>query len=247
MREHDARIEVKGEELVLLPERALLWTRAATLLVADAHIGKAAAFRALGVPVPRGTTGGALARLDALLDRTGARRIVFLGDLLHAREGRAPETVQALAEWRARHATTGMILVRGNHDRRAGDPPPEIAIGCLDAPLIEPPFAFVHHPRAVPDHYALAGHLHPAAVMAGPARQRERLACFWLGADVGVLPAFGDFTGVADVNAGPDDRVFVIADEQVLEASKPSEMRTEDRGLRNLIGMAHHSIEFLTP
>ena len=221
MSEHDARIEVRGEEVVLLPERALFWPRAATLLVADAHIGKAASFRALGVPVPRGTTGGALARLDTLLDRTEAARIVFLGDLLHAREGRAPETVRALAEWRGRRATTEMILIRGNHDRRAGDPPCEIAIDCIDAPLLEPPFAFVHHPRAVADHYALGGHLHPAAVMTGPARQRERLACFWLGADVGVLPAFGDFTGVADVNAGPDDRVFVIAGEQVLEASGP--------------------------
>ena len=221
MSEHDARIEVKGEEVVLLPERALFWPRAATLLVADAHIGKAASFRALGVPVPRGTTGGALARLDTLLDRTEAKRIAFLGDLLHAREGRAPETVGALAKWRERHATTEMILVRGNHDRRAGDPPREIAIDCIDAPLLETPFAFVHHPRAVADHYALAGHLHPAAVMTGPARQRERLACFWLGADVGVLPAFGDFTGVADVNAGPDDRVFVIAGEDVVEARGP--------------------------
>ena len=218
MSEHGNRIDVIGEEVVLLPERALFWPRAATLLVADAHIGKAAAFRALGVPVPRGTTLGAMARLDTLLDRTSASRIIFLGDLLHAREGRAPETVRALAEWRERHSAIEMLLVRGNHDRHAGDPPGEVAIECLDAPLLEPPFAFVHHPRAVPDHYAIAGHLHPAAVMTGPARQRERLACFWLGADVAVLPAFGDFTGVADVSAGPGDRVFVIAGEQVLQA-----------------------------
>jgi DNA ligase-associated metallophosphoesterase len=210
---------VIDEEVVLLPERALFWPRSATLLIADAHIGKAASFRALGVPVPRGTTEGALARLDTMLDRTEARRIVFLGDLLHAREGLAPETVGALAEWRERRATTEMILVRGNHDRRTGDPPREVAIDCIDAPLLEAPFAFVHHPHTIADHYALAGHLHPAAVMTGPARQRERLACFWLGADVGVLPAFGDFTGVAEVNAGPDDRVFVIAGNQVIEAS----------------------------
>ena len=219
MSDHETRIEVRGEELVLLPERALLWPRSATLLVADAHFGKAAAFRALGVPVPRGTTVGALARLDDLLDRTAAKRIVFLGDLLHAREGRTAETVRMLTEWRQRRATTEMVLVRGNHDRLAGDPPSEISIDCIDAPLLEAPFAFVHHPRAIADHYALAGHLHPAAILTGPARQRERLACFWLGADVAVLPAFGDFTGVAEVNAGPDDRVFVVAGNQVIEAS----------------------------
>ena len=221
MSEDDARVEIRGEELMLLPERALLWPRSGTLLVADPHIGKAAAFRAHGVPVPHGTTMDALARLDGLLDRTGATRIVFLGDLLHAREGSAPGTIEALAHWRARRATTEMILVRGNHDRLAGDPPRAIAIECIDAPLLDEPFAFVHHARPVAGHYALAGHLHPAVVMTGPARQRERLACFWFGGEVGVLPAFGDFTGVAEVSPVPGDQVFVIADKQVLEVGVP--------------------------
>ena len=76
----------------LLGERAVYWERARTLLVADPHFGKAAAFRAAGVLVPRGTTGETLSRLDAALDRTRAERIVFLGDFLHAREGRSAET-----------------------------------------------------------------------------------------------------------------------------------------------------------
>ena len=92
---------VAGEELQLLPERAVYWTRERTLLVADPHFGKAAAFRAGGVPVPRGTTTENLRRLDDALRRTNARRIVFLGDFLHAREGRAPETLRVLNEWRA--------------------------------------------------------------------------------------------------------------------------------------------------
>jgi uncharacterized protein len=49
-------------------------------------------------------------------------------------------------------------------------------------------------------------------VMTGPGRQWERLACFWLGAEVGVLPAFGDFTGVAEVSPAVGDQVFVVAD-----------------------------------
>jgi DNA ligase-associated metallophosphoesterase len=218
MTERDARVDIRGEEVVLLAERAAFWPRAETLLVADAHFGKAASFRASGVPVPHGTTAGALARVDALLDRTSARRIVFLGDFLHAKEGRAPSTVQMISEWRARHETIEMTLVRGNHDRRAGDPPAETRIDCVDAPLLDGPFALAHHPRSVPGAYVLAGHLHPAVVMTGPARQWERLACFWLGAEVGVLPAFGDFTGVAAVRPEEGDRVFVIADERVVQA-----------------------------
>jgi uncharacterized protein len=212
MTDREASVDIHGQELVLSAERAVFWPRAETLLIADAHFGKAASFRASGVPVPRGTTAEALARVDSLIDRTSARRIVFLGDFLHAKEGRAPNTVRAMAEWRARHRTIDMTLVRGNHDRRAGDPPDEIRIECVDAPLHEGPFALAHHPRAVSGSYVLAGHLHPAVVMTGPGRQWERLACFWLGAEVGVLPAFGDFTGVAAVSPAVGDQVFVVAD-----------------------------------
>jgi hypothetical protein len=42
-----------------------------------------------------------------------------------------------------------------------------------------------------------------------------RLPCFWLGDDVGVLPAFGAFTGMHPIRAGASDRVFPIADGSV--------------------------------
>jgi DNA ligase-associated metallophosphoesterase len=210
-------VEIAGERLLLLPERAAFWERASTLLVADAHWGKAAAFRAGGIAVPGGTTAGGLARLTGALERTGARRLVFLGDLLHARDGRAPATLAAAREWRERHAAVEMLLVRGNHDRGAGDPPRELGIACVDPPLPEPPFVLAHHPEPAAGGYVLAGHLHPGVRLAGAGRQRERLPCFWLGADVGVLPAFGDFTGLADVRPAPGDRVFVVAGSEVVE------------------------------
>lgn len=213
----DARVEARGEALLLLPERAALWERASTLLVADAHWGKAAAFRAGGIPVPGGTTREGLARLDALLARTGARRIVFLGDFLHAREGRAPATLAALAAWRQGNARVEMVLVRGNHDRGAGDPPPELGMECVDAPLVEPPFALAHYPDPDPAGYVLGGHLHPGVRLAGAGRLRERLPCFWLRPDAAVLPAFGDFTGLADVSPAPGDRVLVLAGDRVIE------------------------------
>lgn len=213
----DAHIEVLGEQLVLLPERAVFWERTATLLVADAHWGKAATFRAGGIPVPRGTTLDGLARLDAMLERTSARRIVFLGDYLHARQGRSPTTLQALAEWRVHHPDIQLTLVRGNHDRHAGDPPPELGLGCADPPVIEPPFAFAHYPDPVAGGYVLAGHLHPGVHLVGRGRQRERLPCFWFRSEGAVLPAFGDFTGLAAVTPGTGDRVFVVASGQVVE------------------------------
>lgn len=206
---------VSGEELELHAERAVYWRKRRMLLVADPHFGKAASFRALGVFVPKGTTREGLDRLDVLIARVQPDHLVFLGDFLHAKEGRNAETFDALAAWRARHAGIDMRLVRGNHDKRAGDPPCEAGITCLDGPLLEWPFALAHHPVAVANLYVLAGHIHPCAVLTGPARQREKLPCFWFGADVGVLPSFGDFTGCAEVSTTDDDSLWVIADDHV--------------------------------
>ena len=217
----DAVVEVAGERLVLLPERAALHAATGTLLVADAHWGKAAAFRAAGVAVPGGTTTAGLERLSRALERTGAARLVILGDLFHAREGKAPRTLEAIRAWRARHPALPVTLVRGNHDRRAGDPPPELGIDCCDPPCALGPFVLAHHPRESPAGYVLAGHVHPSVTLRGRGRQRERLPCFHFGARVGLLPAFGDFTGTADVEVAPGDRVYVVAGGEVVEVGPP--------------------------
>ena len=209
-------VTIAGETLELCAERAAYWPRRRMLLVADPHFGKAASFRALGVRVPRGTTEGTLARLDALVARLAPDRIEFLGDFLHAREGRNDETFRLLAEWRARHGGIAMRLVRGNHDKRAGDPPSDVGIECVDGPVIEAPFALAHHPIRVAESYVLAGHVHPCAALVGPGRQRERLPCFWLGRETGVLPAFGEFTGCAEVTPNDGEAVWVVADDEVM-------------------------------
>ena len=221
-----ARVEIAGERLQLLPERAAFWAGAGTLLVADAHFGKAATFRALGVPVPETTTVDSLRRLDAALARTSARRVVFLGDYLHAREGRAPATLDALARWHREHASVELLLVRGNHDRGAGDPPAESGVRCVEAPLVEPPFVLAHHPAESREGTVIAGHLHPGACLEGAGRQRERLPCFWLRGGCLVLPAFGDFTGLADIEANAPDRVWVVAGEEVVEIGRAGMKRT---------------------
>jgi DNA ligase-associated metallophosphoesterase len=213
------RTEIAGEPLVLLPERAVFQERTGTLIVADVHLGKAAAFRAAAIPLPGGTTSEALARLSSALDRTGARRLLLLGDFFHAKSGRADRTLAAIAEWRQRHIDLGVVLVRGNHDRGAGDPPAEWGFTCCDEPLIEPPFAFRHHPAEEPGSYVLAGHIHPAVSLAGAGRQREKLPCFLFGERVGLLPAFGDFTGGAGVRPRRGDRVYVLTGDEVVSVA----------------------------
>jgi DNA ligase-associated metallophosphoesterase len=206
-----------GTRLRLLPQRAVYLPEHATLLVADAHIGKAVSFRRLGVPVPEATTEGTLQRLDAALQATQAQHLVFLGDLLHSARARAADTLAAVARWRARHPQLQLTLVRGNHDGTAGDPPADWGVHCVDEPLPLAGLALCHHPDPCPGSYVLAGHVHPSAVLGGRAHQRLRLPCFHLGPQVGVLPAFGDFTGMHTLPRGLEDRVFVTTGEAVHE------------------------------
>ncbi len=208
-------VEVGGARIGLLAQRAAYLIDERCLLVADAHIGKAVSFRRLGVPVPRGTTLQTLQTLSDAVAATGATRVVFLGDLLHSAHAFAPATMQAFGEWRRRHAALDLMLVRGNHDSHAGDPPPELGVDCIDGPLHLGGLALCHHPQPLPGAYVLAGHLHPCAVLGGRARERLRLPCFHFAASIGVLPAFGAFTGMHAVRPAPGERVFVIADDAV--------------------------------
>ena len=121
----------------------------------------------------------------------------------------------ALAEWRARHPALDLVLVEGNHDVHAGAPDAALGITLVNAPSIDGPFALCHHPIEFADKYVLAGHLHPAYRLTGR-RDCVRLPCFWFGPEVGVLPAFGDFTGAHAITPQPGDRVFVVADDRVL-------------------------------
>jgi len=207
------------ETLVLFAERALFWPRRQTLVIADPHFGKAATFRAGGLPVPETTTATMLERLTALLARTRAERLLCLGDLLHARSGRSETTLAAVATWRQSHAQMAFQLVRGNHDAHAGDPPADWAITCVDEPAVEGPFAWRHHPAPHEGAYAIAGHLHPAVRLNGAGRQSTTLPCFYFGAHSGVLPAFGEFTGTALVRPAAGERVFVLVGQSIVEKS----------------------------
>jgi len=204
-----------AERVHLLAARALHWPRASTLFVADVHLGKAAAFRAGGVALPRGTTAGDLERLAALLDRTAATRLVVLGDFIHAADARVPALDAAFRAWRDAHAAVDVIVVRGNHDRHAGDPPPTWNVRAVDAPHALPPFLACHEPQVPPTGYALCGHVHPGVRLADGAGDHARLPCFVLGPRHALLPAFGRFTGLAPVPRRPHERVVAIAGTQL--------------------------------
>lgn len=211
-------IELAGAELYLLADKAIYYPAQRCLLIADAHFGKAAAYRKLGQPVPHGTTENNLQRLDAMLAAWPCDRLIFLGDFLHAPESHAAGTLAALAKWRDKHAALSITLIRGNHDKRAGDPPERLDIDVVTEPLLLEPFALQHEPDPHPTHHVLAGHVHPAYRLYGKGRQRLRLACFYVQKSLTLLPAFGAFTGGMNIERAQESRIFVVGDEAIWEA-----------------------------
>lgn len=218
-------VEFAGEPLWLLPQRAAFLARQATLLVADLHLGKSAAFRAGGLAVPGGTDAGSLARLSAVIDRLAARRVVFLGDFFHSRHAQNATTLAELDAWRKRHSAIAVDLVLGNHDLHAGAPPVQCAIQIHAPCMMLGGLTLCHHPVAVPGASVIAGHLHPAVTIHGPARDRARLPCFVLREGLCILPSFGEFTGAADFEAAPADRLYVAAQERVIALPAQGQFR----------------------
>lgn len=170
--------------------------------MADLHLGKGAAFRAGGLPVPSGSTAATLADLSGAVTETGAKRVILLGDLWHARAGKTPENRAALDRWLAESEVEARLIV-GNHDAHAG-----WELDVLPAGSLEGPFALHHFPVEDLHGYTLCGHLHPGVSLPGIGR----LPCFWFGARVGVLPAFGELTGTAEVRPLECDRMVVVAE-----------------------------------
>lgn len=201
--------------LRLLPEGGIFLTRSGTLVLADLHLGKSAAFRAKGVPVPEGDTSLDLGRVLKLVRRHEARRLIFAGDLFHAPAGVTPEIKSSVLRL-MKDAAIPVILVVGNHDRKVS----QFSGGPERVTTFEPEpgFKVVHDPEdAGSEGFHLTGHWHPLVKIRDGKRTALRLPCFLLRERTLVLPAFGSFTGGAIIGLKPGDRAFVTHREQVIE------------------------------
>ncbi|NAS74766.1 DEAD/DEAH box helicase, partial [Pseudomonas syringae pv. actinidiae] len=153
--------------------------------------------------------------LDSLLNTYPCDHLIFLGDFLHAPESHAAGTLAALEQWRAERSTLRITLIRGNHDKRAGDPPGYLDIDVVPEPLPLGPFALQHEPDPHPELHVLAGHVHPVYRLYGRGRQSLRLACFYLGQRISLLPAFGEFTGGFRIQPVEHSSVYVTGGDAV--------------------------------
>ncbi|MBA3860019.1 MAG: DEAD/DEAH box helicase [Cyanobacteria bacterium PR.3.49] len=208
--------DLQGENFLLLPQRGMFWAARKTLLVADVHLGKAAAFRAHNIAVPAGTTEKDLQTLSEMILQCGAEELIFLGDLVHNKRGLTDRVCSLILAWRELHDAVRMTLVRGNHDKKVSNITNLMRLDIVEEPYVVGPFALKHHPKEDKANYVLCGHTHPAVRLSGRGQKSLRLPCFSFGEKVGTLPAFGSFTGCLEIEPEENERIFVIAGDEVI-------------------------------
>lgn len=210
-------LNLQNQRLWLLPEKVVYWQKNRILLLADLHLGKAGHFRKNGIPVPSNVNTTNLRVLDDVLGKIQVEHLVILGDLFHSSANR--EWDQFL-EWRSRYPDMEISLVIGNHDILSQRSYHATHLNLFRKLRIDP-FLLVHdysqyNRQKRDNHYLLSGHVHPAVQLRGKGRQSMKLPCFYFGARMGILPAFGAFTGTHVIKPATDDRVFAVADDRVL-------------------------------
>jgi DNA ligase-associated metallophosphoesterase len=208
-------IELAGEQVLLHPQRALIWPAQRTAFIADLHLGKSEVFRRSGIPIPDGTTRKDLERLEEIIVAHAITRVVLLGDFVHAASDRAaaspPEYAREFSQWRAEHPHLEFIVVAGNHDRHAATREFVDAVRWLNEGWQLGPFECRHHPGTPAHGFVLSGHVHPVVKLYGSHRERARVPVCWRQRDCAVLPSFGSFTGGGDIEPQPDDELFAFA------------------------------------
>lgn len=186
-------VKLAGRDLLLDPSGIVFDPETASLIVADLHLEKAAAFAARGQMLPPYATSETLTRLSRLVTRYRPRRLILLGDSFHSAEASlAPGSADFAAFGRIAEVCD-ILWIAGNHDPR---PPAALAgIGAIEEDLGA--IALRHAPIA-DGRSEMVGHFHPVARIATRAGTRRR-KCFLLSGQRLLLPAFGSLTGGLDV------------------------------------------------
>ena len=207
----------KGQNFLLLPQKAIFWREKRTLIVADIHFGKVGHFRKSGIAIPKGLEQEDLATMSDLIREYNPKRILFLGDLFHSEMNKDWDW---LVMWRELFRDVEMVLVKGNHDIVEDRLFEQLNFRLADFHQ-EGPFLFTHKPlkpaaAELTDHYIISGHIHPGVTLRGAGKQSASLPCFYFGAKQAILPAFGRFTGRFSITFEPCDHVFGVLNHKVI-------------------------------
>lgn len=207
---------IMGEEILLLPQKALYWPKEKSLFIADLHLGKGNHFRKNGIAVPSSSQEKNWEKLKELFEIDGLEKVIFLGDLFHSSFN---DDCLVFGEFIGNYPHINFELVIGNHDILDPKLYEEMGIKVHHQDLFVEPFLLTHEPiESTSEKYNLAGHIHPGVKLRGKGRQSIRAACFFFGEKNGLLPAFGSLTGLATLKVKKSDKVYLVLEDHVIEA-----------------------------
>jgi uncharacterized protein len=211
-------IDLKGHRVILLPQKALHLPDEKILVISDLHFGKVNHFRRSGIPVPLKANDQNIETLIELLGKTKPERVIFLGDLFHSHYN---DEWEVLGQVVKHYQTISFELVEGNHDIMSAHQYGRHRL-TLHTQLNIGSITLTHEPLDVveEDHFNLAGHIHPGVRLSGRGRQAVTLPCFYFGKALGLMPAFGAFTGLAKISVKKDDRVFAIVEGKIIKVGE---------------------------
>lgn len=203
-----------GESLFLLPEKAIYWKEKKILVISDMHLGKASHFRKSGIQIPESVHISDYFRIKSLISKFRPDRVLILGDLFHSDLNLEWNHFN---EWIREIKELKFILVKGNHDILPEELYSLANLEVYESHLLMPPFTFSHQAVQPEKTYTLSGHIHPAVRIHGPAKQSLTLPCYYFTDSHGILPAFGNFTGLARIKPKENDDIFVILEDSVIK------------------------------
>lgn len=206
------------EHLILSGERSLYWENENTLIIADLHVGKTGHFRKAGIGVPAGVYKDDLHRLLAQILFFKAERLIIVGDLTHSIANREMDLFR---KWRKDFSSLDVQLAKGNHDILDNRWYEEADIHVHNEPFAIRNFLFVHDiikPKidVDPGKFVFSGHVHPGIIISGRGKQSLRLPCFYFTKTHCILPAFSRFTGTYTIEPEKGDKVFAIAEKELM-------------------------------
>lgn len=209
-----------GEEIWILPQKALLFPVHKTLVVSDLHLSKTGHFRKSGIPIPQKVYIEDLQRLFSLVQENKTEHLLVAGDFFHSH---ANIELNLFSRWRNDFSSLKISLIIGNHDILGNEWYLKNKIDIYNENLFTlNKISFIHDIAELKDEkessnrFLISGHLHPGIHIGGKGRQGLTFPCFYFSKNHVLLPAFSKFSGLAMIRPKKGDNVFAIVNDKII-------------------------------
>ncbi len=182
-----------GNDLLLNNQRSIYWQAQNALIFSDLHSGKSAHFRKHGMAIPSYLHYSDLERLQFLIQHYQPKKIIIVGDLVHAAGNKEVIDFKRLT---STFSTIDFHLIKGNHDRISEKLIKDLGIASVTENLVIDTIQFVHEPNSNHNIPTISGHIHPGIQIPLLKNSRKNLPCFVVQSSQIILPAFSKFTGL---------------------------------------------------